>query len=106
MAIVDLDLIHQKVTTKKLTNDELLEIIGIIGRATSFKHSEISINGIFNEIAKYDTLTDDIIKYIYEIQDKNAMMDIIITTKILDKGSKKLFDMLWNNPNASGTWGK
>lgn len=106
MAIVDLDLIHQKVTTKKLTNDELLEILGIIGRATSFKHSEISINGIFNEIAKYDTLTDDIIKYMYEIQDIYAMMDIIITAKILDKGSKKLFDMLWNATNVSGTWGK
>ena len=106
MAIVDLDLIHQKVTTKKLTNDELLEIIGIIGRATSFKHSEISINGIFNEIAKYDTLTDDIIKYMYDIQDTNAMLDIIITAEILDKGSKKLFDKLWNATNVSGTWGK
>ena len=106
MAIVDLDLIHQKVTTKKLTNDELIEIIDIIGRATSFKHSEISINGIFNEIAKYDTLTDDIIKYMYDIQDKNAMMDIIITAEILDKGSKKLFDKLWNATNVSGTWGK
>ncbi len=106
MAIVDLDLIHQKVTTKKLTNDELLEIIGIIGRATSFKHSEISINGIFNEIATYDTLTDDIIKSMYDIQDKNAMLDIIITAEILDKGSKKLFDMLWNATNVSGTWGK
>ena len=106
MAIVDLDLIHQKVTTKKLTNDELLEIIGIIGRATSFKHSKISINGIFNEIATYDTLTDDIIKSMYDIQDKNAMLDIIITAKILDKGSKKLFDMLWNATNVSGTWGK
>lgn len=106
MAIVDLDLIHQKVTTKKLTNDELLEIIGIIGRATSFKHSKISINGIFNEIATYDTLTDDIIKSMYDIQDKNAMLGIIITAKILDKGSKKLFDMLWNATNVSGTWGK
>lgn len=106
MAIVDLDHIHQKVTTKKLTNDELLEIIGIIGRATSFKHSEISINGIFNKIATYDTLTDDIIKSMYDIQDKNAMLDIIITAKILDKGSKKLFDMLWNATNVSGTWGK
>ncbi len=106
MAIVDLDLIHQKVTTKKLTNDELLEIIGIIGRATSFKHSEISINGIFNEIATYDTLTDDIIKSMYDIQDINAMLDIIITAEILDKGSKKLFDMLWNATNVSGTWGK
>lgn len=106
MAIVDLDLIHQKVTTKKLTNDELLEIIGIIGRATSFKHSKISINGIFNEIATYDTLTDDIIKSMYEVQDINAMLDIIITAEILDKGSKKLFDMLWNATNVSGTWGK
>lgn len=106
MAIVDLDLIHQKVTTKKLTNDELLEIIDIIGRATSFKHSEISINGIFNEIATYDTLTDDIIKSMYDIQDINAMLDIIITAEILDKGSKKLFDMLWNATNVSGTWGK
>ena len=106
MAIVDLELIHQKVITKKLTNDELLEIIGIIGRATSFKHSEISINGIFNEIAKYDTLTDDIIKYMYDIQDTNAMLDIIITAEILDKGSKKLFDKLWNATNVSGTWGK
>lgn len=106
MAIVDLELIHQKVITKKLTNDELLEILSIIGRATSFKHSEISINGIFNEIAKYDTLTDDIIKSMYDIQYINAMLDMIITPEILDKGSKKLFDMLWNATNVSGTWGK
>ena len=106
MAIVDLELIHQKVTTKKLTSDELLEIISIIDRATSFKHSEFSINDIFNEIATYDRLTDDIIKYMYDIQYKNAMMNKIITAEILDKGSKKLFDILWNNPNASGTWGK
>ena len=106
MAIVDLELIHQKVTTKKLTNDELLEILSIIDRTTSFKHSEISINDIFNEIATYDRLTDDIIKYMYEIQDKNAMLDMIITPEILDKGSKKLFDMLWNATNVSGTWGK
>ena len=106
MAIVDLELIHQKVITKKLTNDELLEILSIIDRTTSFKHSEISINDIFNEIATYDTLTDDIIKFMYDIQDINAMLDMIITPEILDKGSKKLFDMLWNATNVSGTWGK
>lgn len=106
MSIVDLDHIHQKVTTKKLTKDELLEIVNIIGRATSFKHSEISVNDIFNEIATYDTLTDDIIKSMYDIQYINAMLDMIITPEILDKGSKKLFDMLWNATNVSGTWGK
>ena len=62
MSIVDLDHIHQKVTTKKLTKDELLEIATIIDRATSFKHSEISVNDIFNEIATYEKIQDTNLK--------------------------------------------
>lgn len=102
--MLDIDHLYDKVAKGNPTRDELLEIIDTVDSTNSFGNSTFSVDDLFLKIAQSDKATDDMIKFMYDIQVENYWGSENHTSRMLDYGSKTLFDKLWGTENKYGKW--
>jgi len=102
--MTNLDHLYDKVAKGKPTRDELLEIIDIVDNTTSFGNTSFTTDDLFLKISKSPNCTDDIIKFMYDVQVENFRGEPEYMAKMLDNGSKQLFDKLWGDKNTYGKW--
>ena len=102
--MTNLDYLYDKVAKGKPTRDELLEIIDKVGNTNSFGNTSFTTDDLFLKISKSPNCTDDMIKHMYDIQVENYRGEPDYIAKMLDNGSKKLFDKLWGDKNTYGKW--
>jgi hypothetical protein len=105
MAKVDLDYFYDKIKKENPSRDDMLEMVDAIDNTTSFGNSSFEIKDVLLAIAESGKMNDyHDIKFIYDVMIDGYNQDPVFTARILDQGTKKLFDELWSKGNKGGRW--
>lgn len=102
--MTDIDHLYDKVAKGDPNKEELLEIIDIVANSTSFNNSSFSVNDLFLKISNSKHTNDKMIELMYQIQVDGFGATAQQISKLLDNGSKGLFDKIWGDKNTHGKW--
>jgi len=103
---VDIDHFYDIVKKGNPTRDDMLEMIDWVDNTSSFGNTSFTTDDLFLAIAKTGKMNDHDIKYMYEVQNESFRGEPAHTARMLEQGSKELFDELWGDKNTYGKWNK
>jgi hypothetical protein len=104
MANVDIDHLYDIVAKGSPTKQELFDMIEAVDHTASFGSPTFTVDDLYLKISQHPHADDKLIEALYQSQVENYRGEPIPTSKILDNGSKKLFDKLWGDENTHGKW--
>lgn len=100
--MVDIDHLYDRVKADS-SLENLLDIIEIVVSSNSFKEDSFTISDLFVKISEQKECTDKMIETMYQYLVDNYVGRSHIW-KMMNNGSKKLFDKLWGDDNKFGKW--
>ena len=102
--MIDIDHLYDVVSKENPSKEELLKIIDEVDNANSFGNASFSVDDLFLKISDSKYADDTMIEILYKSQVDNYRGTPIHNSKMLNNGSKKLFDKLWGDENTHGKW--
>jgi hypothetical protein len=88
---------YDKVTNEKLTKGQLIDIITQIGKLNSFGNNKHTVFELYQKMSEEPVADEELVRLLVEANVSSYGGFNTFTHKILNNGTKKLFDDLWNN---------
>ena len=100
----DIDHLYDIVSKENPSKDEMYKMIEEVENANSFGSNSFSVDDLFLKMSQSEFADDKFIETMYLSQVENYRGTPEHNSKMLNNGSKQLFDKLWGDENTHGKW--